>query len=152
MSGRGPTLFGRNWLRYIHLDVDWKAVHTVELAKKMPKCVDLLSQHKELFSDGLGKIEPFRATLRIRPDAHPRFFKPRPVPFAIKAAIEAELDELEASGAIEKVTHSDWAAPIVPVPKKTETTRSLSTESSMSTSIHYRNRRTYSQPLREAIL
>ena len=118
VSGRGPTLFGRNWLRYIHLDVDWKAVHTIELAKKMPKCVDLLSQHKELFSDGLGKMEPFRTTLRIRPDAHPRFFKPRPVPFAIKAAIEAELDELEASGAIEKVTHSDWAAPIVPVPKK----------------------------------
>ena len=40
------------------------------------------------------------------------------VPFAIKAAIEAELDELEASGAIEPVMHSDWAAPIVPVPKK----------------------------------
>ena len=118
VSGRVPNLFERNWLRYIRLEVDWKAVHTVKLAKKMPMCADLLSQHKELFSDGLGKIEPFRATLRIRPEAHPRFFKPRPVPFAIKAAIEAELDELEASGAIENVTHSDLAASIVPVPKK----------------------------------
>jgi hypothetical protein len=40
------------------------------------------------------------------------------VPFAIKAAIEEELDKLQSSGVIEKVVHSDWAASIVPVPKK----------------------------------
>ena len=118
VAGQGPSLFGRNWLRYVRLDVDWKKVHTVESAKRMPELNDLLGKHTELFSDGLGRIEPFRATLRVRPDARPRFFKPRPVPFAIKAAIEAELDALEAGGAIERVTHSDWAAPIVPVPKK----------------------------------
>ena len=33
-------------------------------------------------------------------------------------AIEEELDRLEAIGAIVKVDHSDWASPIVPVPKK----------------------------------
>ena len=46
------------------------------------------------------------------------FFKPRSVPFAIKSAIDSELDDLEKSGVITKVVHSDWAAPIVPVPKK----------------------------------
>ena len=54
----------------------------------------------------------------MRPGAQPKFCKPRSIPFAIKTAIEQELDRLEDSGAIEKVTHSDWAAPIVPVPKK----------------------------------
>ena len=54
----------------------------------------------------------------MHPDAQPKFFKPWPVPFTIKSVIEQELDQLEASGAIEKVTCSDWAAPIVPVPKK----------------------------------
>ena len=34
------------------------------------------------------------------------------------ANIEKELDELEANGVISKVSRSDWAAPIVPVPKK----------------------------------
>ena len=29
-----------------------------------------------------------------------------------------ELDRLEAAGILKKVNHSDWAAPIVPVPKK----------------------------------
>ena len=48
----------------------------------------------------------------------PRFFKSRPVPFAIRDTIDKELNELESSGVITKVAHSDWAAPIVPVPKK----------------------------------
>ena len=37
---------------------------------------------------------------------------------AIKEAIEQELERLEADGIIEKVPHSEWAAPIVAVPKK----------------------------------
>ena len=47
-----------------------------------------------------------------------KFFKPRPVPFAVKDAIGKELDQLEKQGIIEKVDHSDWAAPIVAAPKK----------------------------------
>ena len=39
------------------------------------------------------------------------------MPFALKQAVEQELDRLEALGIIEKVTHSQWAAPVVPVPK-----------------------------------
>ena len=37
----------------------------------------------------------------------------RPVPFVIKEAIEEELNNLEKSGVIEKVSNSRWAAPIV---------------------------------------
>ena len=36
----------------------------------------------------------------------------------VKATIDEELDKLEASGVIENVPHSSWAAPIVMVPKK----------------------------------
>ena len=54
----------------------------------------------------------------LKPDTQPRFHRPRPVPFAIKGAIEEELDRFEAEGIIEKVNHSDWAALIVAVPKK----------------------------------
>ena len=61
--------------------------------------------------------------LHVRPDALPKFFKPRPVPFATKDAIGAELDRLEVEGIVEKVTHSEWAAPIVAVPKKDGTFR-----------------------------
>lgn len=39
------------------------------------------------------------------------------MPFAIKDAIGQELNNLECQGIITPVAHSDWAAPIVAVPK-----------------------------------
>ena len=37
---------------------------------------------------------------------------------AIRAAIDSEMGRLEAAGITEPVAHSDWAAPVVMVPKK----------------------------------
>ena len=116
VAGDGPSLLGRNWLKYIRLD--WKSIHAIYHSNKSPELADLLRQHSAIFTDELGKISQYQAMLQVRPDARPRFFKARPVWFAIKAAIEEELDKLEASGVIKKVAHSEWAAPIVPVPKK----------------------------------
>ena len=115
VEGDGPSLLGRNWLRHIRLD--WKNIHMIT-KDKLISPEDLMAKHADLFKEELGLVSPFQATLHVRADAHPRFFKPRPVPFAVKAAIDYELDQLEASGIITKVAHSDWAAPIVPVPKK----------------------------------
>ena len=39
-------------------------------------------------------------------------------PFAIRKAVEGELTSLVEAGILEKVDHSEWAAPIVPVPKQ----------------------------------
>ena len=50
--------------------------------------------------------------------AIPKFFQPRSVPYAVKPAIDQELERLESSGVIHPVSTSEWAAPIVPVPKK----------------------------------
>ena len=101
------------WLRHLHLD--WKKISTVREEVSLSK---LLDKHQALLKVGLGMIYPYKAKLQAHPDAQPKFFKPRSVPFAIRPAIEQELDCLEASGTMTKVTHSDWAAPIVPVPKK----------------------------------
>ena len=54
----------------------------------------------------------------MKDDAQPRFFKPRPVPYAVKAKVEEELRKLEKENIITKVTHSEWAAPLVVVPKE----------------------------------
>ena len=53
----------------------------------------------------------------VKSDSKPKFFKPCPVPHALKGAIEQELDCLETMGVIEKVRYSEWAACIVPVVK-----------------------------------
>ena len=115
VSGNGPSLFGRNWLKYLRLD--WPTIATVNAVRVKPLQV-LLKEHPQLVAEGLGKVEPYRATLQVQPDAMPKFCKSRPVPFAIREAVGKELDHLEEQGIIEKVSHSDWAAPIVPVPKK----------------------------------
>ena len=62
-------------------------------------------------------ISGFTATLNLRPDSKPVFCKPRPVPFALKEALGKELDRLETAGILEKVSHSNWATPVVVVPK-----------------------------------
>ena len=115
VGGDGPSLFGRNWLNYIRLD--WSNIAAVRSVNTKP-LYTLMQQYQSLFAEGLGTVTPYKATLQVQPDAIPRFFKPRPVPFAIKEAIGQELDRLEQQGIIEKVSHSEWAAPIVAVPKK----------------------------------
>ena len=59
-----------------------------------------------------------KASLTLKPDAKPRFCRPRSVPFSIKPKVGQELDRLEEEGVLQKVNHSVWAAPIVPVPKR----------------------------------
>ena len=115
VAGDGPSLLGRNWLKYIHLD--WKSIFTVR-SPKLRSLNTLLQQNQELFAEGLGEIHPYTAAVKVQPDATPRFHKARPVPFAIRDTISQELDRLEQEGIITPVTHSKWAAPIVPVPKR----------------------------------
>ena len=48
----------------------------------------------------------------------PRFHKARPVPYALRPKIDAELLSLDESNILSKVDWSDWATPIVLVIKK----------------------------------
>ena len=52
------------------------------------------------------------------PNTRPKFCKARPVPLALRAAVEQEIERLERDGVLEKVDFSEWATPIVAVPKK----------------------------------
>ena len=84
---------------------------------------EIMERHADVFKEELGLMDQFAAKLVVKPGARPRFCRPRPIPFALKGAIERELDRLEETGVLEKVTHSDWAAPIVAVPKSDGTIR-----------------------------
>ena len=53
----------------------------------------------------------------IEDDAKPKFYKARAVPFAMKEAVEQEIDRLEDQGILTSVPYSEWASPIVIVPK-----------------------------------
>ena len=116
-EGDGPPLLGRNWLE--HVQLDWKVIKALSLPSEPKKNLEtLLRKYEEVFQDELGHIRNFNAKLIVRPDAEPKFIKARSVPFAMKSAVEEDLDRLERIGVIEKILTSDWAAPIVAVPKK----------------------------------
>ena len=110
IKGKGPSLFGRNWLR--NIEMNWGSI------KEISCDIDnVLAKHKSVFHDELGTMQGTKAKLFVKPDSKPKFFKPRPVPHALYGAIEQELNRLESMGVIEKVRYSEWAAPIVPVVK-----------------------------------
>ena len=78
----------------------------------------LLKEYNEIFRDELGMMKLIRASLKLKEDITPRSHRPRSLPFALKEPVEQELHRLEEAGILKKVSHSEWAAPIVPVLKK----------------------------------
>ena len=116
----GPTLLGRDWMRQLKLD--WSMVNHVLMEKK-GRLEALMRKYEELFKPAMGAIQGVKAKLTVKADAHPKFCKARSVPFSIKQRVGEELDRLEKEGIVERVMHSDWATPIVPVPKKDGTFR-----------------------------
>ena len=114
VGGCGPSLFGLNWLRQITLD--WGSIKAVRT-----ELDQLLQKHEVVFRKELGTLKGIEAHLEVDAQAVPRFFKPRSVPYAIKGAIEQDLERLEQMGVIGKVQYSDWAAPLVPVEKADRT-------------------------------
>ena len=115
VTGEGPSLLGRNWLK--HLILDWKTIGLVSRCHGEERVKDLLRKYEFVFTEGMGTMTQYQAKLTLKPDTTPVFKKPRPVPFTLRDTLSQELDRLESDGIIEKVDHSDWASPIVPVPK-----------------------------------
>ena len=84
----------------------------------MPPVEDVLAKYDVLFEKGYGLIKHYKASIQVREGAQPIFLKARPVPYALKEKVEQELQRLEDEGIIYKLSQSDWAAPVVLVPKK----------------------------------
>ncbi|XP_014834021.1 PREDICTED: uncharacterized protein K02A2.6-like [Poecilia mexicana] len=120
----GPALLGREWLRRIQLD--WNAIKALNISTDLKSSIhrpeqrlsQLLEANAHVFEKGIGKLKHIKAKIELDKDANPRFHKARPVPYALRPKIDAELQNLEASGILSKVDWSDWATPIVPVMKK----------------------------------
>ena len=62
-------------------------------------------------------ITSFIASVHLKPESTPKFFKARTVPFHYRQMVEDALDDLVKEGIITPVDYSEWAAPIVPVLK-----------------------------------
>ena len=116
LEGNGPTLFGRDWLNHIRLD--WSEIFHIGLGVE-----EVIEKYQNIFNAQTGSLKQLQASLKMYTDVTPKFLKPRSVPYALKPAIEKDLERLKNAGIIRQVTYSDWASPIVPVPKADGTVR-----------------------------
>uniref|UniRef100_A0A1A8C840 ribonuclease H n=1 Tax=Nothobranchius kadleci TaxID=1051664 RepID=A0A1A8C840_NOTKA len=123
VKGDRPALLGRNWLTSFKLD--WAGIFSVlPVGGSNDTDVEtVLQRHAAVFSEEPGTIRKFKACITVKPDTKPVFRKARPVPYALKEAVEKELNRLEEAGVISKIEHSQWAAPIVVVPKSDKSIR-----------------------------
>ena len=117
VEGSRPNLLNRDWLPKIQLN--WKEIHKVHT--KQFSLEEILTDHSSLFKDELGTIKCTSAKLHINPDARPRFFRPRSVPYALQIRVNQALEKLQTEDVIELVEFSKWAAQFVPVVKWDDT-------------------------------
>ena len=111
-----PAFFGRSWITYIKLD--WNSIKLLNTNKSTEENLqEILQKYNSVFTEEAEKVKSMKSTLTLKDNAQPKFCKARQVPYAIKPKVEQELERLEKEGIIEKEDHSDWATPIVAVPK-----------------------------------
>ena len=118
VEGNGPSLLGRDWMERLVLSCC--QLNQVQQLNEI-ECV--LAHHSNVFKEELGLVKRTQARIYIESGTSPRYFRARPLPFALRGKVEQELTRLQEQGVIEPVQFSDWAAPVVPVVKSDGTIR-----------------------------
>ena len=70
-----------------------------------------------MFQDGLRTLRGHKVKIVIDSNATPRFCKARPVLYAMRTKVKAELHHLIVEGMLEPVEFADWAASIIVILK-----------------------------------
>ena len=84
----------------------------------MPEALEeILQDYDSLFCDEMGNLKGTQVTIRVKPDAVPRFVRARLIPYTLRDKVDKELQRFQEAGVINLVDFSEWAAPIVPVLK-----------------------------------
>ncbi|RWS20294.1 uncharacterized protein B4U80_01830, partial [Leptotrombidium deliense] len=108
---------GREWIRHFFSGNPFTVIKEIREQEKL-KLKEILEKHKELFDGDVGVIKESDVKVTLKSDATPIFLKARPVAYALIPKIDKELDSLIKKDILYKVSHSDWATPIVPVLKE----------------------------------
>ncbi|KAL1475658.1 hypothetical protein MTO96_037130 [Rhipicephalus appendiculatus] len=84
VSGRCPSLMGRGWMKGLGIQLrsttDVNAVSSIQ---------DVIAEYRCIFDDDQGTFKGVAAKITLQENAKPKFFKPRPVPFAMLDRLDA---------------------------------------------------------------
>lgn len=117
VSCKSPNLCGRDWMAAF--DLLPRQVNSTQLGETATDrgVRETLQEFEEVFKPGCGAFKGPPVHVDVLPDAQPRYYRARSVPYALRDKVELELQRLEEEGIITAIDHSDWASPIVPVLK-----------------------------------
>lgn len=125
-SGREfAPLLGRNWMNVL-----WPRWHKEFSAENCTinqvvqcnshKLIDSIkTEFKSVFvCSPPSAIKDIEVSLRLKEGAKPVFRKAYSMPYALKPKVEAKLATMVKEGILKPVSHSEWASPLVIIPKK----------------------------------
>ena len=117
-----PSLLGLQWIRSLQLDLNALIRHRHPISHHIHRIESsklqlLLKKYEHVMNKNLGHCTKMTAHITLKPNAIPKFFKPRQIPFAYVDRVKEEITRMVNAGILERVDTSLWAAPIVPVPK-----------------------------------
>ena len=112
VKGNGPNLIGRDWIGILPLN--WSELFHVTA---FPVHIPVVQKHEGVFK-GESKVSEPKAKLcidkrAVGTDMRPHFWKARPLAYALRWQVDAELERQESLAIITPVQYSEWAAPIV---------------------------------------
>lgn len=113
MKGNGCDLLGRYWFDALRIRIT--GIHQLQQA---PALDTVLRSHGAVFDEHTDGHKGAPVSIELKADATPCFFNSRPVPFALRSAVEQELEKLTAQGILEPTQHADWATPVVEKKKR----------------------------------
>nr|XP_029732609.1 uncharacterized protein K02A2.6-like [Aedes albopictus] len=120
-GGRNP-LIGRDFIGEL-LKIKLNKIDAEQTENLEERLKPVLNRYEDLFDDSLGCYKYSKVSLQLKPDAVPKFVKPRKIPISFQPKVEEELEKLEKTGIISKAENADWGTPLVPVLKKDNSIR-----------------------------
>ena len=74
-----------------HFNLIWSSINSIDKDRVVD---EMIQKHSPLYRSELGTLQGGEAKIFIPPNTQPRFFKPRPVAYALKDKVEQELSRL----------------------------------------------------------
>ena len=93
------------------------SVNTVNARDEQQKLSEFINKFPDVFSPELGKCRKLKVKIHLKDGSKPVFSMPRRCPFAMRRAVQNELERLVKMNVLESVDYSEWAVPIVVVSK-----------------------------------